>query len=534
MKKKRVKKSAIIFIFILIVIAGALVFILNNSSSNSSIKDNSYVKTIKNIKLYDKNKKVVGSIDKNIIIKVSNKENDLYKLVDSKLYIEDKNIKSVNKKEEKDSSYIIPLNKNIKTDRKVILVNENNKVTINNGIDVKVNSIDDTNYYIAYLGNYFSIKKSDDIKEIDHKNSKYTAAESIPVINYNEITDKECVSCVKESTYLEHLKYLKENGYYIIDINDYIKYVKGYITVKDKAVLLTTKEVNDEVKKLNKGNDLKLQVGTDELKFVNSARTPNKDINKLNRYNIKSSTSIDTFKKMVNKENVIDPYPFKKEANEQSIPVLNYHFFYDDKTESCNENICLGTEMFEKHLKYLKENGYKTLTMEEFTEWMYGDLELPEKSVLLTIDDGAMGTGKHNGNKLIPLLEKYDEHATLYLITGWWDVENYRSKNLDINSHTHDMHKRGTCGQGQVVCATNQELLNDLNMSLTIVDDNNSFCFPFYQYSKESLKTVEQAGFKLSFIGGNTNARRSDNKYMVPRYPIHKSHSFDDFVAMLN
>ena len=533
MKKKRIKKSAIIFLFVLVIILVAILML--NDFNTNSIKNNSYVKTVKSIKLYDKNKKVIGSIDKNIILKISNKENGLYKLIDSKLYIEGNDIKVINKKEEKESNYIIPINKNIKTNKKVILINENNKVIINTGIETKINSIDEENYYISYLGNYFKLKKDNSIKEITHKNSKYNKAESIPVINYNEITDKDCINCVKEKTYLAHIKYLKENGYYTISVDDYIKYIKGYISVKDKAILLTTKEDNDVVKKLNKNNKLKIQVPTEGVQFINSQRTPNKDINKLNRYNIKSSTSIDTFKKMVNKENVIDPYPFNKVNNEQSIPVLNYHFFYDESAgEACNENICLDTAMFERHLKYLKENGYKTLTMEEFTEWMYGDLELPEKSVLLTVDDGAMGTGKHNGNKLIPLLEKYDLQATLFLITGWWDIENYRSKNLDINSHTHDMHKRGTCGKGQVVCATDKELLNDLNTSLTIVDNNNSFCFPFYQYSEESLKTVEKAGFKLSFIGGNTNAKRSDNKYMVPRYPIHKSHSFEDFVAMLN
>ena len=40
-----------------------------------------------------------------------------------------------------------------------------------------------------------------------------------------------------------------------------------------------------------------------------------------------------------------------------------------------------------------------------------------KKSVLITIDDGALGTGIQNGNKLIPILEEYKMHATLFLIT---------------------------------------------------------------------------------------------------------------------
>ena len=159
---------------------------------------------------------------------------------------------------------------------------------------------------------------------------------------------------------------------------------------------------------------------------------------------MKSYTLLDNIIKMANGEEVIE-----KEPNpNQGIAVLNYHFFFDPKLgEECNESICLDVVKFRQHLEYLKNNGYKTLTMEEFKRWMYNEIELPEKSVLITIDDGAMGTGKHNGHKLIPLLEEYDLQATLFLITGWWDIENYRSKNLTIQSHTNDMHQYGTCGR---------------------------------------------------------------------------------------
>ena len=91
-----------------------------------------------------------------------------------------------------------------------------------------------------------------------------------------------------------------------------------------------------------------------------------------------------------------------------------------------------------------------------------------------------MGTGKHNGNKLIPILEEFNMNATLFLISGWWDVNNYRSSRLDIQSHTYDMHKYGSCGSGQVVCNSKASVLADLKKSLTIVDNNNSFCFAIF------------------------------------------------------
>ena len=165
---------------------------------------------------------------------------------------------------------------------------------------------------------------------------------------------------------------------------------------------------------------------------------------------------------------------------------------------------------------------------------MYGEIEIPNKSVLITIDDGAMGTGKHNGNKLIPALEEYQMNATLFLITGWWKIENYESSYLDIQSHTYDMHQYGTCGTGQITCATYDEALADLRLSLDIIKNNDSFCFPFYSYNDTSLKAVKDAGFKLAFVGGNRQAKRKDNKFLVPRYPIHSNITMSTFKNMVN
>lgn len=227
----------------------------------------------------------------------------------------------------------------------------------------------------------------------------------------------------------------------------------------------------------------------------------------------------------------------RKNIPMQGIAVLNYHFFYSDG-ENCGQSICLNTKKFEEQLKYLKDNGYKTLTMDEFVRWMYGEIELPKKSVLLTIDDGAMGTGIHNGNKLIPLLEKYEAHATLFLITGWWDIGNYRSKYLDIESHTNDMHNEGFCSGvargARMLCSTYDVALADLQKSIAITGSKNAFCYPFYAYNQDAINIVKNAGFKIAFIGGGYKATRNSNKYAIPRYPIYDSTSLNTFISYIS
>lgn len=217
------------------------------------------------------------------------------------------------------------------------------------------------------------------------------------------------------------------------------------------------------------------------------------------------------------------------------VAVLNYHFFYQGKS-SCGIN-CINIDKFEEQLKYLKENNYKALTMDEFRKWMYGEINVPQKSVLITIDDGAAGTGKHNGNLLIPMLEKYQMHATLFLITGWWSISNYKSAYLDVESHTNDMHTENYCkgvSRGaKMLCLSYEEVLYDLKKSIEITGSNNAFCYPFYVYNESTMNAIKEAGFKLAFVGGNYKASRSSNKYLIPRFHIYDNITMDEFISYI-
>lgn len=553
-EKKKFRKKVIIsviFAIILILIVCLIIYLKKEKDLLTDIKSH-YSENIvikKDAKLYDENEKVIGKVSKGFSFtlekeKIKDTKKQYFNIKDTSYYLYYEDIKPSKKheKEQINNKYIV-FNNNIKTSKKTkIYYNNKLVISINKELNLPVEYTDDTYYYVSYLDYIFQIKKEESIKIIEHQNTQEKEAEYISVLHYDTIySNEKCniTTCITLDKIKEHFNYLKEQGYYSITLDEYQKYLDKKIRLKEKAILITTSNSNDTLTKLNQESDLKVEIVNDNigLKFNNTNKKTTKDSNKesIDRYLIRNTTSNDNFYKMVLGDEVVDEVIFEKTANEQSIPVLNYHFFYDSSAgETCDENICLDVQVFRQQLDYLKNNGYKTLTMDEFTKWMYGEIELPEKSVLITIDDGAMGTGKHNGNKLIPILEEYDMYATLFLIAGWWDVENYRSKNLDIQSHTFDMHQYGDCKKGQVVCSSHDQLLADLQKSLTIVDNNNSFCFPFYSYSDSSLETVKEAGFKLAFVGGSRNAKRSDNKYLVPRYPIHKSHSMQQFINMVS
>lgn len=332
----------------------------------------------------------------------------------------------------------------------------------------------------------------------------------------------------------------KKLGTYEITYTVKYKKVSKKVTRKVEVVDTTAPEIKID------GETISITVGTEYQESGVTATdnydgdltdkieaTNNIDINTIGEYevNYKVTDSSGNEKTATRKVLVI-----AKPVTQQKIAVLNYHFFYNAAVETCSGGSnCIDINNFKQQLNYLRDNNYKTLTMTEFRDWMYGKTELPEKSVLITIDDGGMGTGKQNGNYLIPILEEYKMHATLFLITGWWDISNYKgSKYLEIESHTNDMHNEGWCegvSRGaRMLCQSNDEVLTDLKKSIDIIGSSKAFCFPFYAYDARTIGLVKDAGFDLAFIGGGEKASRSNDKWHVPRYQILKNTSLDTFI----
>ncbi len=79
-------------------------------------------------------------------------------------------------------------------------------------------------------------------------------------------------------------------------------------------------------------------------------------------------------------------------------------------------------EWFEKQCQHLAENGYYTLSAEEYFSALTLRHRPAKKSVFLTFDDGL----KHVWSVAFPLLKKYGLKATSFLITGCIPENDHR------------------------------------------------------------------------------------------------------------
>ena len=541
-KKTKLKKSCLIILLIGIALIGIGLIVLKvlNDQEVKEIKSH-FSKTItlkKKSGIYYNNKKIGKNLEE-IKLDLESIKGKYFKIknTDYYVYYEDVKKDKEEKKEETTSNYLV-FNKNIKSNKKVDLYKEDKKIITLNNINTPIEAISNDNYYISFLNDTYIVKKDKNIKEVKSNNTKEKIADHVSVLFYEFIQDScNDYNCTTTENFKNTINKLKENGYYTITIEEFKNYVSGMKNLKEKAVYINIANYNDQINNISKELNVNIDK-TDEtakFRFISTYKPAkaNADLKRIDRYQIKSYTSIDNVIKMANGEEI--KQSTDDEINRQTVPVLNYHFFFiPEEQPYCNESICLPVEKLEEHLKYLKDNNFKTLTIEEYRKWMYGEIEIPTKSVLLTVDDGAKGTGKHNGNRLNPLLEKYHLNATLFLITGWWDIENYRGDYLDIQSHTNDMHQYGTCGRGQINCYSYEQAKADVQKSIDIIGNTDSFCFPFYMTSDTSLRVIKDLGFKLAFVGGNVDSKRTNNKWLIPRYPILDTITMDQFINMVN
>lgn len=235
-------------------------------------------------------------------------------------------------------------------------------------------------------------------------------------------------------------------------------------------------------------------------------------------------------KKVHLKVNEVPKVEVKKEVSSvgkgNGIAVLNYHFtISDEEKSSCSpSSICMNENLFDEHLKYIKENGFYTATLKELEDYLDGYIDLPKKSVVITIDDGWFVS------RAIERLEKYDLHGVLFLIGSLAPVTDYASKNLEIASHTWNLHG----AYGSLVNASFDTIIEDLSQSKSSLNGTPYFCYPFYQYDNHVIEALKQTGFTMAFAGGGVKARRGVDKYKVPRIVVGGNDSVATLASYIN
>jgi peptidoglycan/xylan/chitin deacetylase (PgdA/CDA1 family) len=197
----------------------------------------------------------------------------------------------------------------------------------------------------------------------------------------------------------------------------------------------------------------------------------------------------------------------------QTIPILTYHRFAED----CSSPLCMPTKTFDLQMRYLKENGYKVITAEELLSFLGYRQGLPQKSVLITMDDGYRSVY----DIAYPILNKYEFTATLFIYTSFvgvskmaitWDhLKEMQARGFTVGSHTvyHSDLTKPKDGETEqeYIARVKEELYGSKKiMDRKLGQDTYFLAYPFGRYDQQSIQMAREAGYKMAMSvkrGGN-------------------------------
>lgn len=224
--------------------------------------------------------------------------------------------------------------------------------------------------------------------------------------------------------------------------------------------------------------------------------------------------------------NEVKSTPASLNTQSTEIPIIMYHHMTAEKSRVGKYTVHVNE--FESDLKYLKENGFETVTVSDLIAYTEGNGTLPIKPIMITFDDGF----ESFYSLAFPLLKEYRMKAVMSVIGSV--SQEYSDKNdhninysnlnfaqikelsesgfVEIQNHSYNMHQYESGkrkGISKLKSESTQEysqhLSSDLTKNQQVLKENcgiepQCMVYPYGAYSKETLPIIKELGFKATLL----------------------------------
>jgi peptidoglycan/xylan/chitin deacetylase (PgdA/CDA1 family) len=208
----------------------------------------------------------------------------------------------------------------------------------------------------------------------------------------------------------------------------------------------------------------------------------------------------------------------------QRVPVLSYHRF--SKTSA--SNMVVKESAFEEQMKYLKENGYRAITIDQLFNFLELKGQIPEKSILITIDDGF----RSFYDIAYPILKRYGLPATVFIYTDFigsssamsWEQLKELSQNgfnVQSQSKTHrDLTKiKDDESFQKYIRAIEEEIVWPMKLIKKELNiDCKYMAYPYGGYNGLVILMLMKEGFRGAFT-----TKRTSNSFFTSNFEIGRS-----------
>jgi peptidoglycan/xylan/chitin deacetylase (PgdA/CDA1 family) len=190
-------------------------------------------------------------------------------------------------------------------------------------------------------------------------------------------------------------------------------------------------------------------------------------------------------------------------------------------------------------MKYLQDNGYHVIPLADFVAFMEMKRQVPEKSVVITIDDGWKSFYDYG----YPVLKKFGYPSTLFVYTdfpesdamalSWQQVKELSSNGVDIQCHTKT-HRNLKMQKGEEMAEYLKALEQEFGVCKQVMKEKvgvtpRFLAYPYGANNHLVMAMARKAGFQAAFT-----VQRGSNPFfysdlLIRRSMIYGGHTEKDF-----
>ena len=180
---------------------------------------------------------------------------------------------------------------------------------------------------------------------------------------------------------------------------------------------------------------------------------------------------------------------------------------------------------FDTEMKWLHDNLYKSLTMDELYGYISSKKPFPEKTVVITFDDGYVDAYDSG----FPIIKKYNLHATVFMISsyigkkyflsadqikemsdsGYFDFEDHTVTHPDLDTLSHDEQYSELSDSKQTLEALTGKKVEYL-------------AYPSGRYNQDTVSIAKSLGYKMCFKMEGGSGTLESSPYEFPRAFVDK------------
>lgn len=232
-------------------------------------------------------------------------------------------------------------------------------------------------------------------------------------------------------------------------------------------------------------------------------------------------------------------YRFDKVTKRESkIVILCYHGIGDT---SWRYGISLAD--LKKQISYLKKHQYSFITLSDLSLYLMSKKELPNKSVLVTIDDGY--------SELVDTVEYFKKQhisPALFLLANTKNPNRQELANEKSFLKAKDIQLLKKYGwefgshsatHANLTTLTKKALQTEIIESKQLLEKQTeypitAFAYPRGKYNKTVLEQVKKAGYTLGLTMDDGFINTKTNTLLIPRVGIDNTHTIREFPMLFS